>query len=80
MIREQNTPKKLRDGDYILTGGELRDGDYILTEGGAWFEIGIYSIRIHQTDEGVITDIYLNGQELDGSVASAYAFDKDYLI
>ncbi len=34
----------------------LRDGDYVLIDGAAWFTVGKFSIRIHQTDEGVVVD------------------------
>jgi hypothetical protein len=66
MIRETNTPKNLPDDDYNLT------------DGSGWFEVdGLFSVRIHRTDEGVAVDIYKNGEELDGSIASAYAFDSN---
>lgn len=67
MIRETNTPKNLPDEDYILT------------DGSGWFEVdGLFSVRIHGTDEGVAVDIYKNGEELGGAIASAYAFTSDF--
>jgi hypothetical protein len=56
---------------------QLTDQDYDLAEGAAWFGVKNFAIRIHQTDEGVVVDIYKSGKEMDGSLASTYAFDSE---
>jgi len=56
---------------------QLKDEDYILAEGSAWFDVKGFSIRVHTADEGVIVDIFKSGAELDGPVASTYAFDSE---
>ena len=53
---------------------ELRDEEYVLIEGGAWFTIGNISVRLTNTDEGVVCDMYPLNNETSDSVASCYAF------
>ena len=52
----------------------LKDNDYVLVEGAGWFRVENLAVRIHKTDEGVVVDIYSNGLEMGGPVASTYAF------
>jgi hypothetical protein len=54
----------------------LIDSDYKLTEGAAWFTVKNFAIRIHSTDEGVIVDIFKNGDYND-TIATTYAFDHE---
>jgi hypothetical protein len=46
-------------------------------DGAAWFSVGKFSVRIHQTDEGVVTDIYALGHESDPVLGSTYAFTAE---
>lgn len=62
---------------HTTTPQRLRYNNHILTEGGGWFEIKGFSIRIHDTDEGVSVDIYKSGSETEASIASCYAFDSE---
>lgn len=55
----------------------ITDGDYALTDGAAWLEVKNFSIRVCATDEGVSVDIYRNGDETEGAVASTYAYDSE---
>jgi hypothetical protein len=55
----------------------ILDGDHTLTEGAAWFKVDGFAIRIHRTDEGVVTDIFKDGAELESPIASAYAFSSE---
>ena len=55
----------------------IKDGDYILKDGKAWFEVKGFAIWVRATDEGVVVDIYKNGDELEESLASTYAFDSE---
>ena len=48
-----------------------------LVDGNAWFTIKEFSVRIHATDEGVIVDVWNEGEEDGDVVASTYAFDKE---
>ena len=54
----------------------LSDSDYKLTEGAGWFAVKNFSIRIHSTDDGVIVDIFKNGDYRD-TIATTYAFDHE---
>lgn len=60
----------------------LPDADYVLTDGGAWFDVGPFTIRIHETDEGVVVDVYdakvaLTGDFDAALMSSTYAFTAD---
>ena len=54
----------------------LTDTDYILTEGAGWFTVKGFAIRIQSTDEGVVVDIFKNGEYTD-TIATTYAFDHE---
>lgn len=56
---------------------ELIDQDYELIDGGAWIETKGFTIRILDTDEGVVVDIYKAGREMDSPIASTYAFTHE---
>jgi hypothetical protein len=55
----------------------LKDDDYTLSEGAAWFTVKEFSIRILSTDEGVVVDIYNEGEEMELPIASTYAHSED---
>ena len=55
----------------------LKDDDYTLEEGAAWFTVKGFAIRIRSTDDGVVVDIYKDGEEMDSPIASTYAHDED---
>ena len=57
---------------------ELKDDDYVLTEGAGWFTVKGFAIRIHSTDEGVIVDIFKDGEYTD-TIATTYAFDHEIM-
>lgn len=52
-------------------------GDYVLKDGGAWLEVKGFAVWVRATDEGVVVDIFKNGDELGESLASTYAFDSE---
>jgi hypothetical protein len=56
----------------------LTDTDYVLTEGAGWFRVKGFAIRIHSTDEGVIVDIFKDGEYTD-TIATTYAFDHEIM-
>lgn len=58
---------------------QIPDGNYMLSDGAAWFTVKNHAIRIHATDEGVVTDIYVKGREGEAPTASTYAFDDETL-
>jgi len=60
-----------------MTVKHLKDEDHFLEEGSGWFSVKDFSIRIAATDEGVVVDIFKEGQENRGAVAATYAFDAD---
>lgn len=64
--------------DNQTTSGEtkLPDRDYLLTEGGAWFTVKGFSVRIKATDTGVTSEIFVRGEEWD-PIAHAEAYDSD---
>lgn len=55
----------------------LPDSDYELSDGAAWLGVGKFSIRVIQTDEGVVVDIYGRDQEDESPVASTWAHNDD---
>lgn len=61
----------------MSTQRELMDDDYVLTEGSAWFTIKKFAVRIRETKDGIIVDIWKDGGELDHPISSAYALDSD---
>ena len=56
---------------------KLIDSDYELEEGAVWIAAKGFSVRIHETDEGIAVDIYKLGEEDMGAITSAYAFDSE---
>lgn len=59
---------------------EIADGDYVLKDGCAWFTVkGHFSVRIHETDEGIVVDVWVKGHEANDHalLASTYAFDDE---
>lgn len=55
----------------------LPEGDYVIAGESAWFTVKGFSVKIQKTDEGVVCDIYADGKEDHGSIASCYAFDAE---
>jgi hypothetical protein len=56
---------------------DLPDADYRLIDGKAWLTVKNIAIRIHETDEGVIVDLYPNGYETNNPLTSTIAFFTD---
>ena len=56
---------------------KIGDGDYELTDGKAWLSAKGFSIRIHTTDEGIVVDIYKEGNEDAASIANEYILDSE---
>ena len=54
----------------------LPDEEYTLTEGAAWLMVKKFAIRVQKTDEGVVVDIYKDGEFTD-VIATTYAFDHE---
>lgn len=55
----------------------IPDGDYDLSEGRAWLGTTKFSIRVMETGEGVVVDIYGRGQEDQSPIASTWAHEND---
>lgn len=58
---------------------KLQDNDYELDEGvkGVWIGIKNVSIRVTECDEGVNVDLFANGREDEGPIASTWiTFDQ----
>lgn len=55
----------------------LKDGDYLLVDGAGWFTVKGFSVRINSTDEGIVVDVYKDGDEMSGAITSTYAFDNE---
>ena len=55
----------------------IRDGDYVLADGAAWLGVKNFAIRVCSTDEGVVVDVYKNGDEMNDVLASTYVFDQE---
>ena len=55
------------------------DSDYILNpdHGRVWISAGNFSVRVMLTDEGVVVDIWGDGQEGTDPIASTYAFTNE---
>jgi hypothetical protein len=56
---------------------DLIDDEYTLHEGAGWFKVKGFAIRIQDTDDGVVVDIYKSGREDEDAIASCYAFDSE---
>jgi hypothetical protein len=62
----------------------LRDDDYVLIEGGAWFEVDGFAVRIDLTDQMVVVQIF-DSKAMDAlredvnaaRMASAHAYTSD---
>ena len=54
----------------------LIDGDYRLVDGSAWLSAGGFSMRVTTTSDGIIVDLYKQGEELAGVLTSAMAFNS----
>lgn len=59
------------------TTPRLPDSDFVIAEGGVWLELKKFAIRVKETDEGVVVDIYKSGEELQASLATCFALDSD---
>jgi len=75
--RAQKAISKAKGLNNMSKPNQLEDSDYILSQGAAWLEVKNFAIRIHATNEGVVVDIYRNGDEASNAIASAYAFDSE---
>jgi hypothetical protein len=51
--------------------------DYVLDGEDAWIKVKGFAVRITKTDEGVVVDVYKDGETDGGSIASTYAFDAE---
>lgn len=60
---------------HLTTRKIARDTDYVLDCGNVWITVKHLSVRVHETDEGVVVDIWPLGREEDDDIlASCYAF------
>lgn len=52
------------------------DRDYEMPVGmnSAWVGVDGFSVYIRRTDEGLVVDIFQKNKEMDGSIASTYAY------
>ena len=87
-IEQMRVLRQVRQCDRCRSQGEIdyigademtkiTDGDYTLIDGAAWFTVKGFSVRIHSTDEGVAAEIYACQNEIEGALASTYAFDNE---
>jgi hypothetical protein len=56
---------------------DLKEDDYNLVDGGAWFSIKNFSIKINKTDDGIVVDVYQKGFEDRDPIASTWALDSE---
>ena len=54
----------------------ITEGDYII-EGGAWFTIKGFSIKIQETDDGIIVHTYALGKEDELPICANQFFDSE---
>ena len=73
-----NTIQKLNP-HTALTRETGFNSDYILNpnHGRVWIQAGDFSVRVMLTDEGIIVDVWGDGQEDTEPMASTYAFTND---
>ena len=76
-------------GDERFKGGEKLgvltmavDGggdDFLLEESveRVWLTVGVISVQVVRTDEGVVVDLYADGKEDAGELESTYAFNTE---
>jgi len=55
---------------------DLQECDYRLPpeQDSVWIEVDSLVCYVRRTDEGVVVDIFPNGQEMETAIASTYAF------
>jgi hypothetical protein len=58
----------------------LKDDDYVLEEGAGWFTVKGFSVRILSTDEGLLVDIYKEGEEMEDPIASTFAHGEEVSV
>lgn len=58
---------------------DLQECDYRLPpeQDSVWIEVDSLVCYVRRTDEGVVVDIFANGQEMEGAIASTYAFFEE---
>lgn len=64
----------------LITAESVANGDYVAAlerNESLWLTVGLASLHIKRTDEGVVVDLYAKGAEDEESVASTYAFDAE---
>lgn len=55
----------------------LPDADYILSEGSAWFTLKGFSIRVSETDDGMVVSVYARGREWNPPIADLRVSDEE---
>lgn len=69
------------DDPNIIITRENDDRDFLVSidpgQAGVWLTVGKHSLYIKRTDEGVIVDGYLSGDECDEASASLQLWDAD---
>jgi hypothetical protein len=56
---------------------QLEDRDYDLVDGGAWFSLSGFSIRIYQREDGVFVKIYAKGHEAENCLVTCHVTEND---
>lgn len=58
---------------------DLQECDYRLPpeQDSVWIEVDSLVCYVRRTDEGVVVDIFANGQEMENAIASTYAFFEE---
>ena len=60
-----------------MTIKNLKDGDYTLTQSACWVALKGFSVRIRDTDDGVMIRVYADGFETDGCLGSVEVLDSE---
>lgn len=64
----------------LITAESIVDRDYVAAlekNESLWLTVGLASLHIKRTDEGVIVDLFAKGAEDEEPIASTYAFDSE---
>lgn len=64
----------------LITAESIANSDYVAAlekNESLWLTVGLASLHIKRTDEGVVVDIFAKGGEDEEPIASTYAFDSE---
>jgi hypothetical protein len=64
----------------LITAESIPNRDYVADldkNESLWLTVGLASLHIKRTDEGIVVDIWAKGAEDEEPIASTYAFDSE---